>query len=209
MSARKTMKTFFAAMNEQVGMGGYGPKIKSTPMGPFRWNDLTQLWENVNNGMVMNNVSFQDMFMMGYDVDSGDNGTTVSVDYTPTLTPADWGNLDTMDTASTDYWASSTGAQLLVASAANVAFSGLGASISVTITTSTGTGSAHPSAIKYSLNGAAAQTYSTALTISNTDTLKIGVSTPGGIGVGTGNIVVTNATTSTVLDQIPYTINIE
>jgi len=59
MSARKTMKTFLAAMNEQVGMGGYGSKIKSTPMGPFRLNDLTQLWENVNNGMVMNNVSFQ------------------------------------------------------------------------------------------------------------------------------------------------------
>lgn len=209
MSARKTMKTFFAAMNEQVGMGGYGSKIKSTPMGPFRWNDLTQLWENVNNGMSMNNVSFQEMFLMDYDTSGGDDGTATSINYTPTLTPADWGNLNTMDTAATDYWASSTGAQLLVASAANVAFSNLGASISVTLTVSTGTGTTHPSTIKYSLNGAAAQTYSTALTITNTDTLKVGVTTPGGIGTGTGNVVVTNATTSTVLDQIPYTINIE
>jgi hypothetical protein len=112
-----------------------------------------------------------------------------------------------MDTPGTDYWASSTGAQLLVANAANVAFSNLGASISVTLTSS-GSG-AGPSAIKYSLNGAAAQTYSTALTISNTDTLKVGVTTPGGVGTGTGNVVVTNATTSTVLDQIPYTINME
>ena len=67
------MKTFIAAMNEN--MSGYGSQIKNTPMGPFRWNDLTQLWENVNNGMVMNNVSFQDMFMMDYNTSSGDNGT--------------------------------------------------------------------------------------------------------------------------------------
>jgi hypothetical protein len=75
MGVGKSMKTFISAMTEQTGMGGYGPKIKSTPMGPFRWNDLTQLWENVNNGMVMNNVSFQDMFMMGYETNNSDNGT--------------------------------------------------------------------------------------------------------------------------------------
>jgi hypothetical protein len=190
-------------------MGGYGGKIKTTPMGPFRWNDTIQLWENVNNGMTMNNVAFQDMFMMDYESNSGDSGSAVSANFNPTLTPSDWGNLDGMDTASTDYWASSSGPQLLVANAANVAFSNLGASITVTLTSSASSGTVHPSAIKYSLNSAAAQTYSTALTISNTDTLKVGVSTPGGIGIGTGNVVVTNTTTSTVLDQIPYTINLE
>ena len=72
MGVGKQMKTFLAAMNEQ--MSGYGPQIKNTPMGPFRWNDVLELWENVNNGMVMNNVSFQDMFIMGYETNSGDNG---------------------------------------------------------------------------------------------------------------------------------------
>jgi hypothetical protein len=72
MHDRQTMKTFFAAMTEQTGMGGFGGQIKSTPMGPFKWNDYTQLWENVNNGMVMNNISFQDMVAMDYvSVDGG------------------------------------------------------------------------------------------------------------------------------------------
>ena len=60
MGVGQHMKTFFAAMTEQVGMGGYGPKIKTTPMGPFKWNDSIQLWENVNNSSTMNNISFQD-----------------------------------------------------------------------------------------------------------------------------------------------------
>jgi hypothetical protein len=73
MGVGKHMKTFFAAMTEQVGMGGYGPKIKMTPMGPFKWNDNIQLWENVNNGSTMNNISFQDMNMMDYDTLGGGN----------------------------------------------------------------------------------------------------------------------------------------
>ncbi len=88
MAVGKSMKTFISAMTEQTGMGGYGSKIKSTPMGPFKWNDLTQLWENVNNGMVMNNVSFQDMFMMNYDTIGGDTiNNIIEVVY-------DWGVLD-------------------------------------------------------------------------------------------------------------------
>jgi hypothetical protein len=88
MGVGKSMKTFISAMTEQTGMGGYGSKIKSTPMGPFKWNDLTQLWENVNNGMVMNNVSFQDMFMMNYDTIGGDTiNNIIEVVY-------DWGVLN-------------------------------------------------------------------------------------------------------------------
>lgn len=88
MAVGKSMKTFISAMTEQTGMGGYGSKIKSTPMGPFKWNDLTQLWENVNNGMVMNNVSFQDMFMMNYDTIGGDTiNNIIEVVY-------DWGVLN-------------------------------------------------------------------------------------------------------------------
>ena len=63
MGVKKIMDTFFASMQEQT-MAGYGGKLVNTPMGPFRWNDTMQLWENVNNGMVMNNISFQDSIMM-------------------------------------------------------------------------------------------------------------------------------------------------
>jgi hypothetical protein len=101
MGVGKSMKTFISSMTEQVGMAGYGSKIKSTPLGPFRWNDTIQLWENVNNGMVMNNVSFQDMFIMGYETNSGDNGT-------PSI-PFNWGiltslfDLDNTNTTSVYY----------------------------------------------------------------------------------------------------------
>jgi hypothetical protein len=63
MGVKKIMDTFFASMQEQT-MAGYGGRLVNTPMGPFRWNDTMQLWENVNNGMVMNNISFQDSIMM-------------------------------------------------------------------------------------------------------------------------------------------------
>jgi len=208
MGVKEHMKTFFAAMTEQVSMGGYGSKIKMTPMGPFKWNDNIQLWENVNNGSTMNNISFQDINMMDYDTLEGGGNRGSALNLIPTLTPADWGNLNIMDTAGTVYWASSTGVQVLVANAANVAFSNLGASISVTLTISKTIGS-NLGPITYSLNGSASEIYSTALTISNTDSLKVGVTTLGGFGSGSGNIIVTNATTSTVLDQIPYTISIE
>jgi hypothetical protein len=78
MGVKKIMDTFFASMQEQT-MAGYGGKLVNTPMGPFRWNDTMQLWENVNNGMVMNNISFQDSIMM-LDYASYDGGgiSTVS-----------------------------------------------------------------------------------------------------------------------------------
>lgn len=206
MSERKTMKTFFAAMNEQIGMGGYASKIKSTPMGPFRWNDLMQLWENVNNGMVMNNISFQDMMAMDYGTESGDTGTPPN---NPSLVPADWGNLTGMDTAATDYWASSTGPQLSSTNATAVQFTSLRSPITVTLTNVNSIGSS-PTAIKYILNTGSVTTYSTPIAITNGDTLKIAVTTPGGVGVsGVGVIRVTNVATSTILDNIDYSLAIE
>jgi hypothetical protein len=95
MGVGKSMKTFISSMTEQVGMGVYGSKIKSTPLGPFRWNDTIQLWENVNNGMLMNNVSFQDMFIMGYETNSGDNGTSLDNGGGGNLTGL-WGNLTSL-----------------------------------------------------------------------------------------------------------------
>lgn len=77
MGVGKSMKIFFEGMENQF-IGGYGPKIVTTPMGPFRWDDNRQLWENVNNGMVLSNISFQDMMMMGYDSLSGDSSNGCS-----------------------------------------------------------------------------------------------------------------------------------
>ena len=78
MGAKHTMKTFFAAMNEQVApTRGYGPRIVATPMGPFSWNDNLGVWVNINNGMKLNNLAFQDMYaMMDYNSLSGDNSIT-------------------------------------------------------------------------------------------------------------------------------------
>jgi hypothetical protein len=206
MSARKTMKTFFAAMNEQVGMGGYGSKIKSTPMGPFRWNDLIQLWENVNNGMVMNNVSFQDMFMMGYDADSGDNGT--SANFNPTLIPTGWGNANGGDTGNTVYWASDSGATI-TAPGNRVVFSNLSGPITVTLTLG-GTFGQNPSNIKYKTDDGAPKTYATPITISNNEGLSVGYTTPNLLSAsGSGTIIVTNTTTGTVLANISYGFSFE
>jgi len=77
MGVKKIMDTFFASMQEQ-SMAGYGGRLVNTPMGPFRWNDTMQLWENVNNGMVMNNISFQDSIMM-LDYASYDGGNLPSI----------------------------------------------------------------------------------------------------------------------------------
>ena len=74
MGVKRIMETFFAGMQDQ-SMSGFGGRIVNTPMGPFRWNDTMQLWENVNNGMVMNNISFQDSMMM-MDYASYDGGST-------------------------------------------------------------------------------------------------------------------------------------
>ena len=83
MGVKNIMDTFFAAMNEQVAPSrGYGAKIVSTPMGPFSWNETLQMWINPNNGMQMNNISFQDMnAIMDYDTLEGGG------DYKETVIP--------------------------------------------------------------------------------------------------------------------------
>lgn len=84
MGVKKQMDTFFASLGEQTGYNG---RLINTPMGPFRWNDAIELWENVNNGMVMNNISFMDEFAMMYygSIDGGaDNITPIylNLDFT-------------------------------------------------------------------------------------------------------------------------------
>ena len=84
MGVKRIMETFFAGMQDQ-SMSGFGGRIVNTPMGPFRWNDGMQLWENVNNGMVMNNISFQDsMMLMDYAAyDGGSAPITAVTPFTP------------------------------------------------------------------------------------------------------------------------------
>ena len=72
MGVKNSMNTFFAAMQGQ-NSSGYGGRLVNTPMGPFRWDDNFNMWINVNNGMALSNISFQDEFaiMMNYDTLSG------------------------------------------------------------------------------------------------------------------------------------------
>lgn len=87
MGAKDTMSTFFKAMRGQsISTSGYGPKIVSTPMGPFSWNDHLQTWVNTNNGMQMANIAFQDMYaMMDYGVSDGAEPTVATSAATPTI----------------------------------------------------------------------------------------------------------------------------
>lgn len=95
MGVKKTMDTFFASLTEQT-LQGYGSRIFSTPMGPFRWDDNYQVWVNINNGMVLNNLSFQDMYaMMDYGtIGSGDgpvgDGSFINWDFTLNVLPSSY-----------------------------------------------------------------------------------------------------------------------
>jgi len=78
MGVKQSMNTFFSAMQGQ-NSSGYGGRLVNTPMGPFRWDDNFNMWINVNNGMALSNISFQDEFasMMDYDTLEGGGDTTI------------------------------------------------------------------------------------------------------------------------------------
>ena len=209
MSERKTMKTFFAAMNEQIGMGGYGSKIKSTPMGPFKWNDLMQLWENVNNGMVMSNVSLQDMMAMDYGTSSGDSDNLFRLDYTPSLSPVGlWGNLGNMGSQiNKTVWSNSSGGNALIANAQAVTFSGINTTITIQLTAIPEELTSPLANIKYSIDSdASITTYAGTFTITNGQTLKIAGTTPPDVAIpGSGIIRVQNVTDgNAILADISY-----
>jgi hypothetical protein len=180
-------------------MSGYGGKIKSTPMGPFKWNDNLQLWENVNNGMVMNNVSFQDMFMMGYETNGGDNGG-VAINYTPTLSPASFGSLENMDSSFT-YYNASSGATTNKLSGITVTFSNLSGPITISMAISVYDGDIF-GAIKYAKNGGVVTNYTVPISMTNNDTLLLAY-TVAGIGEFAGNLIITNNTTGLQIASVP------
>jgi len=212
MGARDTMKTFFAAMNEQVvSTRGYGPKVVSTPMGPFSWNDVLQVWVNNNNGMQMNNIAFQDMYAF-VDLESigGGGEDIVEVpDANPVLTPSSWGSFTSTGTSngipdgSTSLWyASATGATGITG-AANVVFTGINKNISVSMYLSSTSGNTF--AIRYALNGSGTFAgYTTAISIANGNSLKVGLQSLAATNTGTGTLTIYNTTTGITLAGITY-----
>jgi hypothetical protein len=199
MGVKDTMNNFFTSMSGKMASGSAQKSI-TTPMGPFTWDDNLQMWVNTNNGMVMSNVAFQDQFaMMDYDVT---NETGVANLYDAlTLSPTTWGNF-TGAIAGTDAWASSSG-PVALASANNVKFTFTESTptISVTIAKNiTATTGGQPTLV-YSKNGGAKTTYTTAITMTGGDTLKVGL-TIASLTEGFGTITVTNATTGKVLGVV-------
>ena len=199
MGVKNTMNNFFTSMTGQISSGSSQKNI-TTPMGPFTWDDNLQMWVNTNNGMVMSNIAFQDQFaMMDYDVT---NETGVASLYDAlTLSPATWGTFQGGSDAS-DVWASSSNATTL-ASANNVRFIFAESSpiITVSITKNVSIIAGGQPILIYSKNGGAKTSYSTPITMTTGDTLKVGLTTSP-LAEGSGTITITNNTTGNVLGTI-------
>lgn len=206
MGVGKDMKNFIASMTEQTGFGGYGAKIKSTPMGPFRWNDMIQLWENVNNGMVMNNISFQDMFMMDYDTIGGGEVVDTSESV------YEWGFIDwASGVNNVTNFSSDTGGQASSALANIITFKNLPQVLSIGLTASYNlTGATSDKLYKFVVNKSGTVLNippTTGFTVGNGDTLRIAATTPFTAGWTNGNsgfIYVQDLTRGITLDGIPF-----
>jgi hypothetical protein len=202
MGVKDTMNNFFTSMSGKMASGS-GQKSITTPMGPFTWDDNLQMWVNTNNGMVMSNIAFQDQFaMMDYDVT---NETGVASLYDAlTLSPTTWGNFSG-GRAAQSFWCSSAvpGATTLINSANNVRFTFVEGTptITVSITKIITVDSGGQPTLIYSKNGGAQTNYSTPITMTTGDTLKVGLST-GVLAEGMGTITITNNTTGNVLGTI-------
>lgn len=204
MGVKKSMDTFFAGLSEQTTTG-YGSRIVSTPMGPFKWNDQQQLWENVNNGMVMNNISFQDMFIMDYDtVGSGGEGRGFK---NPTI-GSDWGQLydPAMTVEGQTYWASDTGPQTTMISGKVVTFTNVDANTLIALSISKTAGNLDTPYLRYAKNGGIT-TYTAPFAIAENDNLRVGVLVASfdlQYGDVSGEITVKVQNSGTVLDTITY-----
>jgi hypothetical protein len=204
MGAKDTMQNFFMGMAGQM-TSGYGAKTISTPMGPFKWDDNINMWVNTNNGMVMSNISFQDQFAM---IDYGTtDGSGLQADpVTVSISPTSWGNF-TGGNAGTDIWASASGPTALIASATPVTFAiktlnNTPTSINVSLTlTLQGLIGGTPATI-YGKNALSKATYSTPFTMSDGDTLKLGVSTSAFSEASVVTITVRNAENQNVIGTV-------
>ena len=203
MGVQKLMNTFFASMQGQ-NASGYGGRIVNTPLGPFQWDDNLNVWININNGMTLNNISFQDEFAsMAYDT-LGGGGTPDAVTITGTvLTPSSWGNFTGMTGANALWWSSSTGPQLSSSNATTVTLSNIPTTITVTLTVVKTSGTGTLSVRRFIKNGGSSTSYSTGITMASGDTLKLGLQTPVS-GIANGILSVFDSTNGVTLESIPY-----
>jgi hypothetical protein len=206
---KSTMKIFFEAMEGTMIGSGYSSKIVSTPMGPFKWNSATELWENVNNGMVMNNISFQDMIIMDYDTNGGGYDMMQIPDFIPTLSNI-FGTITGMTQGAIIRWASVNGPQTNLLSGSTVEFGNINTIITLrtSSTVTQGTGQS-VQATYYSINGGPGITATlSGFTIANGQVLRIGVKTPNDLGSAagaTGNISLLNlSNNSNILASITW-----
>jgi hypothetical protein len=201
---KSTMKIFFEAMEGTMIGSGYSSKIVTTPMGPFKWNSATELWENVNNGMVMNNISFQDMILMDYDTNGGGYDMMQIPDVTPTLN-GNFGNMNSVSGSAAVRYSSTVGPKINLNEANAITISGINRPISISLSsTSTGLNLA---SIRYSVNSSTVPvTYTTPFNVVNNDVIRIGAVFPtsGLPASSSGTITVTNATTNTTLNTIAW-----
>jgi hypothetical protein len=201
MGAKNTMQNFFMGMAGQM-TSGYGAKTVSTPMGPFKWDDNINMWVNTNNGMVMSNISFQDQFAM---IDYGtSDGSGLQGPLAPSLSvsilPTSWGNYyDAIGTFGTaDSWVGSAGPVGKPAATA-VAFTISGAA-SITVSLSATVEFGNIQNILYSINNGVTVNYSTPFTISNGNTLKLGLKPNNADGAS--SIIVTNTTNGSIIEEV-------
>jgi hypothetical protein len=120
---------------------------------------------------------------------------------------ADWGNINSIDgqaAPGTIYWASTTGAQLNIANATVITFSGLTKLINITFG-----GTYALASVRHKLNNNAIRTGNDQINnVTNGDVLIIGAEAPGVAPLEDtpGNITVINSTDSYTIDSIPFTI---
>jgi len=206
MGAKDTMQNFFMGMAGQM-TSGYGARTISTPIGPFKWDDNINMWVNTNNGMVMSNISFQDQFAM-IDYGTSDGSGLQGNPLTVSISPSSWGNYNgapgIFDGNSS--WPSASGAVRKGTTTA-VTFTirngggvGIGGGGSIRLSLSATVASGALQNIVYAINNGTTINYSTPFTISDGQTLKVGV-IPNEAS-GASSIIVTNTTNGSVIEQI-------
>jgi hypothetical protein len=174
---KSTMKIFFEAMEGTMLGSGYSSKIVTTPMGPFKWNSATELWENVNNGMVMNNISFQDMILMDYDTNGGGYDMMQIPDFTPVLS-GNFGNMNGVTTPKSTRFASASGPQIQLSNANAVTVLQINRPITIQLVSTVEIGSTNIG-IRWSRNSTSiSTTYITPFSVNSGDILRIGGSFP-------------------------------
>jgi len=209
---KSTMKIFFEGMQANMLSGGYTSKIIATPMGPFKWNDVMELWENVNNGMVMNNMSFQDMMTMGYETLGGGADYIEVPDRSATLSGS-FGNINDVTSARAIRWASASGPQATLANATPVTVLSINRTITIALTSTVQVGSGNIG-MRWAKNttSGSGTTYTTTFTVNDGDVLRIAGTFPDTTGIpnsASGIISVINQSDgNAVLTTIPWSYTI-